>query len=60
MVSASFWTNASYEQFKSLVLESQRPYASSKKNNLPPITYCFFRKLIAFKCSSTAPITLSS
>ena len=27
MVNASFWTSASYEQFKSLVLKSQRPCA---------------------------------
>ena len=44
MVNASLGTSASYKQFKSLVLESQRPSASSKavlleKNNLPPITY---------------------
>ena len=44
---ASFWTIVSEEQFKSLGLESQRPYASSnivlkEENNLPPITGWLF------------------
>ena len=43
--------NASQEQFKSLVLESQRSCASSNtalqgENKLPPITYWLFHKLI--------------
>ena len=45
---ASFWTISSGEQFKSLGLESQRPYASSnivlkEENNLPPITDWLFQ-----------------
>ena len=61
-------------QFKSLVLDTQRPCASSnpflEENNLPPIIYGFFHKVISmhdvrhmlgiFKCSSTAGITLRS
>ena len=62
------------EQFKSLVLESRRPYVSSntvlsEKNNLPPILIGFFHKLIsmqdvghnmfhAFTFNSTAAISL--
>ena len=48
MVNGSFWTGASSEQFKSFVLESRKPCASSntvlqEENNLPPIiTDCFF------------------
>ena len=29
MINAFFWTSTSYEQFKSLVLDSRRPCASS-------------------------------
>ena len=50
MISASCWISASYEQFKSLALESRRPYASSstalqEENNLPSITAWLCRML---------------
>ena len=39
MISASFWTNTLYKQFKSLALESQRSYVAQTLSFKRKITY---------------------